>query len=80
MVYSSVNLPDYKIYKGLFRPLLFLFIVDTFNFKHVFFVQGKVDLEELISAFADLGIAIGRNEATNLLKRYNDSFRLYYLN
>ncbi|XP_053623909.1 calcium-binding mitochondrial carrier protein SCaMC-2 isoform X2 [Plodia interpunctella] len=31
--------------------------------------DGKVDLEELISAFADLGIAIGRNEATNLLKR-----------
>lgn len=31
--------------------------------------SGKVDLEELISAFADLGIAIGRNEATNLLKR-----------
>ncbi|XP_048004763.1 calcium-binding mitochondrial carrier protein SCaMC-2 isoform X1 [Leguminivora glycinivorella] len=31
--------------------------------------DGKVDLEELISAFADLGIAVGRNEATNLLKR-----------
>lgn len=31
--------------------------------------DGKVDLEELISAFADLGIAIGRNEATNLVKR-----------
>ncbi|CAH0703206.1 unnamed protein product [Spodoptera exigua] len=31
--------------------------------------DGKVDLEELISAFADMGIAVGRNEATNLLKR-----------
>lgn len=31
--------------------------------------DGKVDLDELISAFADLGIAIGRNEAMNLLKR-----------
>lgn len=31
--------------------------------------DGKVDVEELISAFADLGIGIARNEATNLLKR-----------
>ncbi|XP_021207989.1 calcium-binding mitochondrial carrier protein SCaMC-2 isoform X2 [Bombyx mandarina] len=40
------------------------------QFKHLDRNQdGKVDLEELISAFADLGIAIGRNEAMNLLKR-----------
>ncbi|KAI8431128.1 hypothetical protein MSG28_001178 [Choristoneura fumiferana] len=31
-------------------------------------MRRKVDLEELISAFADLGIAIKRNEAVNLLK------------
>ncbi|KAJ8737934.1 hypothetical protein PYW08_000529 [Mythimna loreyi] len=31
--------------------------------------DGKVDLEELISAFADMGIAVGKCEATKLLKR-----------
>lgn len=35
----------------------------------IFILPGKVDLEELISAFADLGIAVGSNEATVLLKR-----------
>ncbi|XP_077300894.1 short Calcium-binding Mitochondrial Carrier [Arctopsyche grandis] len=31
--------------------------------------DGKVDLEELITAFAELGVAMDRSEATNLLKR-----------
>lgn len=31
--------------------------------------DGKVDLEELISAFSDLGIEMDKKEATNLLHR-----------
>lgn len=34
------------------------------------FFIGKVDLEELITAFHELGVAMDRQEATNLLKRY----------
>jgi len=30
---------------------------------------GKIDLEELIRAFKELGIEIGREEATKLLQR-----------
>ncbi|VEN62881.1 unnamed protein product, partial [Callosobruchus maculatus] len=32
--------------------------------------DGKIDLEELIRAFSDLGIPLERGEATNLLQRY----------
>lgn len=35
-----------------------------------FFILGKVDLEELISAFMDLGIEMDKSEAKNLLLRY----------
>lgn len=31
---------------------------------------GKIDLEELIRAFKELGIEIAREEATKLLQRY----------
>lgn len=31
--------------------------------------DGKVDLEELISAFKDLGVEINKNEAVSLLNR-----------
>lgn len=33
-------------------------------------MDGKVDLEELISAFKDLGIEINKNEAVSLLNRW----------
>lgn len=32
--------------------------------------DGKVDLEELISAFKDLGIEMDKNEALKLLHRF----------
>lgn len=36
-----------------------------------FSFPGKVDLEELISAFKDLGIDMDKTEAKRLLLRYN---------
>lgn len=35
----------------------------------IFFFSGKIDLDELIKAFSDLGIPLERGEATNLLQR-----------
>lgn len=40
---------------------------------------GKVDLEELISAFKDLGIEMDKNEAKNLLHRYFIKFSFYII-
>lgn len=34
------------------------------------FFKGKVDLDELISAFEDLGIEVDVEEAKHLLSRY----------
>lgn len=44
--------------------------MEIFKDFQIFFILGKVDLEELISAFMDLGIEMDKSEAKNLLLRY----------
>ena len=44
--------------------------------------DGRIKVNEIIAAFKDLGIAIQRDEATNLLKRWFNGrlkFHLLYL-
>lgn len=37
---------------------------------YFFFFTGKIDLDELVKAFSDLGIPLDEAEATKLLQRY----------
>lgn len=49
---------------------LFLFLKILYTYLTLIINSGKIDLEELIRAFKDLGIEMERAEARKLLQRY----------
>ncbi len=61
-----------KMVRSLLSNEYFFFTNWTFYF------VGKVDLEELISAFKDLGIEMDKTEARRLLLRYMSSIDIWF--
>lgn len=70
MVYNLFNVIQYLFVIYYIEKFIFYRIFyKALNIFHILSFTGKIDLEELIRAFKELGIEIAQEEATKLLQR-----------